>query len=264
MDLAIKQIISTLLLLPASPLLLATLGIWLLWRSSRAQRQIGLSLLVVALVTLWVASTEGLVRIALRQVEAPWKPYAPWKPSVNAPAQAVVVLGGGRDLGAHEYGGAGASSASVMRLRYGIHIARPLGLPVMFTGGSGEPGVTDAPELSEASLAAVTAERDLRYPLKWVEGRSRDTAENARLSAALLKPRDAGGLKTVVLVSDAWHMPRAVRWFEREGFVVQPAPMGFKADHPLTYRNWLPSAEALATSNRLLREQLGQAWQALR
>jgi uncharacterized SAM-binding protein YcdF (DUF218 family) len=273
MDLAIKQIISTLLLLPASALLLAGAGGWLLWWAASARstgpaparyRRLGAALLGLCLAVLWLASTEAVHRTALRMVEAPWKAYAPWVPKPGAPAQAVVVLGGGRELAAHEYGGPSVSLGSLARLRYGIHIARAHQLPVLFTGGSSDPGVGELPELSEAALAAQVAEREFRYPLRWVESRSRDTQENASLSAAMLRPGEPGGVRTIALVTDVWHMPRAVRWFERVGFVVQPAPMGFKADRPLTYRDWLPSADVLGSTNRLLREALGQAWQALR
>jgi uncharacterized SAM-binding protein YcdF (DUF218 family) len=263
MDLAIKQIISTLLLLPASALILAALGLGLATRRNKAWQRLGVALAATSLTVLWLGSTPMVMNSALRSVENDWQV---WQANPERPAEAVVVLGGGRNIGAREYGGASVSGASLQRLRYGIHLAKANRLPVMFTGGNADPGTAQDPALTEAALAQRVARDDFGFPLRWVEATARDTQENAQAAAALLKPRASatGGIRTIVLVTDVWHMPRAVRWFEQEGFLVQPAPMGFAAEADTSFRHWLPSADALAVSNRLLRELLGRAWQALR
>lgn len=63
-----------------------------------------------------------------------------------------------------------------------------------------------------------------RLPL---EGRSRDTRENARLSFELARPGPGG---TWVLVTSAMHLPRAVGVFEAAGWNVGPYPI----DHRTT------------------------------
>lgn len=89
--------------------------------------------------------------------------------------------------------------------------------------------------------------------------RVRNTAEEARAIAALL-PRGA----SVVLVTSAFHLPRAVRLFEREGLRVLPFPVDFQASgawagsplrDPL---QWLPSSSGLESSSRALREAIGR------
>ena len=65
--------------------------------------------------------------------------------------------------------------------------------------------------------------------VQWVESASRDTAENAAYSAAILK---AAGITRVALVSHAWHLRRAVPLFERQGLDVMAAPTGFTTGPP--------------------------------
>jgi len=58
-----------------------------------------------------------------------------------------------------------------------------------------------------------------------VEDRSRTTAENAVYSKELAKPREG---ERWLLVTSAWHMPRAVGVFEKIGFPVTPYPVDFR------------------------------------
>lgn len=89
--------------------------------------------------------------------------------------------------------------------------------------------------------------------------RVRNTAEEARMVASML-PRGS----SVVLVTSAFHMPRARRLFERAGLQVIPYPVDFQArgawaGHPLADPlNLLPSAGGLESSSRALREALGR------
>lgn len=99
----------------------------------------------------------------------------------------------------------------------------------------------------------------------WLESESRNTYENAANARALLQPM---GIKRVILVTSAAHMPRSVAIFEKQGFDVIPAP----ADFTVTQAGWeklksgglatqllavLPSAENLALTTRVLKEYLG-------
>ena len=99
----------------------------------------------------------------------------------------------------------------------------------------------------------------------WLEPDSRNTYENALNSRIML---DARGIRRVVLVTSAAHMPRSVALFERQGLEVIPAP----ADFRVTQAGWqmltsgspeaqmvglLPSAENLAITTSALKEYLG-------
>ena len=105
-------------------------------------------------------------------------------------------------------------------------------------------------------------EREFAVKVRWQEGESRNTAENASLSAAILR---AAGIRRVVLVTQAFHMPRAARLFRAAGLEVVPAPTHFKTAgrSPLGPLDLLPQSNALRNSYFALHEWLGIAWLAL-
>ena len=67
-------------------------------------------------------------------------------------------------------------------------------------------------------------EQEFNVPVRWTEDRSRNTHENAQLSAAILK-RD--GVKRVVLVMHGFDIRRARAEFVAAGIDVVPAPTQF-------------------------------------
>ncbi len=171
----------------------------------------------------------------------------------NAP-QAIVVLGGGRYTEAPEYGGDTVNSDALVRLRYAARLHRQTGLPILVTGGA----LFDE-RAAEAELMSEALTRDFNVPVKWTEVRSRDTAENALYTRELLR---AAGIKRVYLVTQAYHMRRAVQAFVHVGLDPVPAPTGFTTLDRSDYRvfGYLPSANALRNSSRALHERAGYWW----
>jgi uncharacterized SAM-binding protein YcdF (DUF218 family) len=250
-----KQVFSALLLPPALMLLGAGWGLLLLRGKHRRK---GVWLIAVMLMLLWGLSCEALVRIAYRRVESQWPVWTAQR-FEKTPAQAIVVLGGGGEKGAMEYGGVSINARSAARLMYGLRLSKQTSLPVLYSGGNADPGTSNASELTEAAAAQRLAQEVFGAELRWAETQSRDTHENAVYTAQMLKPQ---GIKRIVLVTHAWHMQRAVRYFEQEGFEVQPAPMGFVGGGETTPREWLPSADGILMTYHLWREQLGLLQQA--
>jgi len=69
----------------------------------------------------------------------------------------------------------------------------------------------------------------------------------------------------ILLVTSAFHMPRAERLFERQGFRVEAFPVDFKVrDKTLTPMDFLPSPQALQMTDVLVREYLGRLYYQLR
>ncbi len=244
----LKPILSTLVLPPASLLLLVMLGLLLGTR----KKVIGLLLAFAAAGGLWLLSCHAVaVWLALNLLPQ----YAPLSAAAlkASPVQAIVVLGGGVHPVAPEYGEAQAAAAAAMRLRYGAWLARQTGLPVGFAGGVGW-GASDAQTLPEGEVARRAALQDNGLTLRWIDSQSRDTAENARfLRPLLLKDK----VQRIALVTHAWHMPRSVNAFERAGFTVTAAPMGFILPSSNRMLEWLPSGGGLDASRVVLREWLG-------
>ena len=169
-------------------------------------------------------------------------------------AQAIVVLGSGLNIAAEEYGGDTANDRSLVRLRYGATLARRYHLPVLVSGG-----LPRTAQRTEADAIADILEQEFGVPVRWRETQSRDTADNARMSKQIL---NAAGIQRIVLVTQAFHMPRARRMFESAGLEVLPAPTDFKShsENTLTLLDWLPQAKALHNSYYALHEWLGITW----
>src|SRR5258707_817729 len=80
----------------------------------------------------------------------------------------------------------------------------------------------------------------------WVEDRAANTAENATYSAAILKN---AGVSSVVLVTDAYHMPRALALFRATGLATIPAPTEFPNLHGSSPTAFIPRMSALEESH---------------
>lgn len=206
---------------------------------------------VLAFIVLYPLSTQFVADGLLW-----WLEPAPRDPAADPGGQAIVVLGGGTYFRAPEYGSDTVSPRTLARLRYAARLHRTLGKPLLAAGGAprGNP-------VPEAELMKRVLERDFMVPVQWVEGRSANTLENARLSRPVLK---AAGIERIYLVTHAWHMRRARLAFEGAGFKVIPAPTGYATRYELTVLDFLPDARALEDSSRFFREVFGLGWYYLR
>jgi uncharacterized SAM-binding protein YcdF (DUF218 family) len=253
-----KPVISALLLPPVPFLLLALVGARMMfWR-----RGVAWLVLLLSCAGIWLSCSMAVghwLQLHLLQppVALSQDQVNELRKSVTAGRKAaIVVLGGGREALAPEYGVTNLLPSSLARLHYAHWLARQTNAPLLYSGGVawGEPvGV------AEAEAAARISERDYGRPLKWQEGDSRDTRENAARSVALLKP---AGVTEIVLVTHGWHMKRALRAFDAEiqraegGMHVTPAPMGL-GNAERGVRAWLPSAGGYRQVNQVLHEAFG-------
>ncbi len=245
--------LSALLLLPLNLVFVATLGFVL----RRRWAHVGLGLTWGALALLLVLSTQAGARLLLAPLEAPFVAKSQQSAvAANAP-QAIVVLGGGRLRQAPEYGGADVPSLEALsRLRHAARLQRQTGLPLLVTGGQ-----PDAATTSEAQIMAQVLQQDFAVPVRWLETKSNNTAENAIFSAAILHPLQ---IKRIWLVTDAVHMRRAQQMFRYHGFETMAAPTTFMAQGPLRFIDFVPHARELARSNYALHEWIGLLWYRLR
>lgn len=248
-----KPLLSALLLPPVPFLLLVLAGARLMFR----RRLLAWLLVLLGVAGLWLMTTSGIGKLMLNSVIKP--PPVLGTPEIaelkRAPRTAIVVLGGGRRVLAPEYGVASLNARSAERLRYGLWLARETQLPVAFSGGVGHAA---KPGLSEADIAARIAERDFGRPLRWLENTSRDTRENALRTVALLQPQ---GIETLVLVTNAEHMARALHNFEQAAqgkkLKIVAAPMGGPASLHYESWDWLPSLRGFEMTWIALHEWLG-------
>lgn len=246
----VNTFIGAVLLPPLDLLLVAMAGLLLRKRWPRA----GMALCIAALLTLLGMSTGGGARLLAATLEQRATPLASAR---AAGAQAIVVLGGGRVKEAPEYGGRDVPNQyTLSRLRYGARLHRETGLPLLVTGG-----MPDGSSESEAAIMARSLREDFLVPVKWLEQTSDNTAQNAQLSAKLLQQ---DGVRKVLLVTDAMHMPRAQLVFAQTGLEVVPAPTTFFSRGGWSIKAFVPNGENLALSHYALHEWIGMAWYRIR
>ena len=242
----IRYFFKQLILPPGGLLLLLLVGWWLRRRAPR----LAACCFVLGFAGLWLMSLPVTVEWAAWALERePALEHRQWR-SLNRQAQAIVVLGAGREQADPGWGADQPSHIALERLRYASRLAKASELPVLASGGLhyGKPP-------SEARLAAEAMQQDFDTRVFWLEERSRTTWENALYSAEMLK---AAGIQRIVLVTSAAHMPRS-RWsFEQQGLDVIAAPVGFLGvPHGRPFGGWLPETKAVWQSGMLLNEAVG-------
>jgi uncharacterized SAM-binding protein YcdF (DUF218 family) len=209
-------------------------------------RRCGLALGLFSAVCLYAFSTPLVATLLLRQLENQVPPTT----RDPANAQAIVVLSGT----IHHGDGAGVpdevGSLTLERLQRGAAAARQYRLPIMVSGGP----IGDS-HATLADLMAQSLQGDFGVAVKWREEESQTTFENARFVAAMLKPEN---IHTVILVTQPWHMPRAIWAFQHEGLDPIPLPTARTfLRMPIDAAMVLPQSASLADSFYALHEMIG-------
>lgn len=236
------------LVLPPTSLVAATLlGVVLLKR----QRALAIALIAASQLLLLALSLPVVANALARTLEPP-----PVSAELLKGAQAIVILGGGRNRGAPEWGGETVKSYTLQRVRYGARLARETALPVYVTGGKPDGG-----EHAEGALMRDVLVREFNVPVRWIDTDANTTGENAAMAARDLKP---AGISRVALVTDAMHMPRSQRAFEQFGFEVIACPTAYAGQRPFRPSQLVPGVAALHLSSSALREWISQAYYRLR
>lgn len=238
----IKALLRALVLPPTGPLLLALAGVLLARRHPRTGRMLA----AAGVVALLALSMPVVGMLLLRTLDT----TPPLDLGRARDAQAIVVLGGGIRPNALEYGGDTLGRLTLERVRYGAHVARATGLPVLVTGGMRRDGA------AEAVLMRDALEHEFEVRVQWVEDRSRTTHENARMSAAILVP---AGVRRVVLVAHSMDMPRATAEFAAAGLETLPAPTVIPVAELESVLDFVPSLSGLTASYYALYEWLALA-----
>lgn len=218
---------------------------------ARWHRRGGRVLVCIGLVGLTVL---GLPAVAVSMIVA-LEQNLPVEPPPNAMPEAIVILGGdlmrnaGEPLALPGY-------LTLDRLRTGVELGRRTGLPILVTGG-----IVQEDRPAVATVMATSLRGDFQLPAKWVEDTSSDTWENASFSAGIL---DKQGIRSIYVVTQAWHMRRALLAFRHTGLVVTAAPTSMNPPIDLDPSDFLPHTSAWGLSYYALHEWIGCAWYATR
>lgn len=130
---------------------------------------------------------------------------------------------------------------------------------IIFTGGLSPWDDKALPEgvfLKSAAMASGIPEKDIL-----VSGPALNTEDEAREVRKLLD----GERPDILLVTSAFHMPRAKATFEKAGFAVREYPVDFKvAARDLSLDDFLPYPGALSLSDTAIRETIGRMYYAVK
>lgn len=214
--------------------------------------RLGWSAAGLGLAGLLILGFGPLGALLLRPLENRFPP-----PPADMPAPVgIVVLGGSTDETISDARDQVAVVDAATRLTAAVALARRYpDARLVFSGGSGTLLLhprTEAEDTRRLWVAMGVAPERIT-----LEDRSRNTDENARFTAALVRPEPGARW---LLVTSAYHMPRAVGLFRAAGFPVVPYPVDYRTADTST--DLLPPRELTAGLGRFdtaLREWVGLA-----
>jgi uncharacterized SAM-binding protein YcdF (DUF218 family) len=218
----------------------------MLWR-----KKLGVTLLFLTVALLWVSSTSAVSSYLIASLE---RQYLPIPVSKSPKADAIVILGGG--VGAAESPRIEVDLTDASdRILHAARLYKAGKAPLIIaTGGANAWLGNKTPE-------AFTMDKLLR---EWgipknaivTEQKSLNTYQNAVNTKRLLKQKN---LKTVLLVTSASHMPRALATFRSAGIDAIPSPTDYKIvnQEKFVVLSLLPDIGALGGTAQALKEYLG-------
>jgi len=197
--------------------LIAAAGVVLVFtRFARAGRWLA----VLGVVLIGIAGLSPFGNALILPLE---QRFPAWDASRGAP-DGIVVLGGAIGPAMSAARGEPSLNESAERMTAVADLARRYPTArILFSGGDGSLMADSSPE----TKYALPLFESFGIPGKRIEleGRSRNTAENAAFSKAMADPKPGARW---LLVTSAHHMPRSVGCFRRAGFAVEPYPVDWR------------------------------------
>jgi uncharacterized SAM-binding protein YcdF (DUF218 family) len=176
---------------------------------------------LIALAILGLSPVGNALIIPLEQRFPPWD-------DTRGPPDGIVVLGGGITPDVSAARNEVALNEAAERVTAAVALARRYPeARIVYSGGS---GALIFREGSEAAFAVRLFESLGIPPARIIaEEQSRDTVENAVFSLLLAMPKPG---ERWLLVTSAYHMPRAIGVFRRAGFPVEAYPVDWRTRGP--------------------------------
>lgn len=174
---------------------------------------------------LLIAGLSPLCYIILAPLEDRFPAFA----EDGRPVTGIIVLGGGVEAGLSSARRQVIVNDAGERPIYFADLARRYPQArLVFSGGSGslrEGSISEADMVSRyGDILGLPRSRLI------LENFSRNTRENAAFSAQLVQPKPG---ERWLLVTSAWHMPRAVGCFRKAGFDVTAFPVDYRSRGPV-------------------------------
>ncbi|MBW4649309.1 MAG: YdcF family protein [Kastovskya adunca ATA6-11-RM4] len=220
--------------------------------------------IVLALVVLLVAGNGWASNALVRSLE--WQ-HIPKGELPNA--EAIVILGGATKSQLPPRPGVDLSEEGD-RVFYGAQLYREGKAPIVIASG-GRISWRGSGSSESADMAEILQVLGVPTSAIVQDPTSLNTYQNAVNVKRILTEQ---GIRRVLLVTSAMHMPRSLMIFQRQGIEAIPAPTDFLVSEQdveesdrsreATLLNLLPDAERLQRTTRALKEYVGTAVYRLR
>jgi uncharacterized SAM-binding protein YcdF (DUF218 family) len=213
-------------------------------------RRLASWLVVTSVVLLAVAGLSPLGNILILPLE---QRFPPWDPS-RGPPTGIVVLGGAITPDVSAARGVVALNEAAERITVTAELAhRYPDARIIYTGGS---NALMFDRIAEAPFAVRELEAlGVAHDRITAEEQSRNTVENAVFSRLIAQPKPG---EVWLLVTSAYHMPRAIGVFRAAGFPVEAYPVDWRTRGPIDETALFGSlSEGLARTDTAAHEWIG-------
>ncbi len=171
------------------------------------------------------------------------------------PVDGIVILGGSEDARVAQGRGFHALNEFAERMTEAAALARRYPqAKVLFTGGSTE--ILRQPTIEADAAGAVLRDLGIGADRLLIERSARNTAENAAFAKQLADPKPG---EQWLLVTSAYHMPRAVGLFRKVGFDVEPWPVDYRTAGRADAWMLFATSDRWAQAARFRRQGMGGA-----
>jgi uncharacterized SAM-binding protein YcdF (DUF218 family) len=213
----------------------------------------GRRLLIASVAALAIAGFSPLGNWLIYPLEAR---FPPWDASRGAP-DGIIVLGGAIDPDRSAAAGRAVFTQAADRIFAAAALARRYpNARILLSGGNAN--LLSQDSAKEADYAASVLESlGIARGRLLLEQRSRNTRDNAEFSKAVANPNSG---ERWLVVTSAYHMPRSIGLFRKEGFAVEPYPVDWRAGGGTNLLTFFPvSLEGLQRTDTAVREWMGLA-----
>jgi len=178
----------------------------------------------------------------------------------GSPIAGIVVLGGAEDSRANPPRELAGLNEAAERMTEAVALARRFPVARLVLSG-GSAGLLASAPPEAASMGRLLAALGVARERITLETRSRDTYENAVFTKRLVNP---GAGERWLLITTAWHMPRAMGCFRQAGFAVEPWPVDYRTSGRIEVWRNSGIPEGLRQMDFIMREYAGLAMYYLR
>jgi uncharacterized SAM-binding protein YcdF (DUF218 family) len=214
------------------------------------KRKSSLILLSISIVLFLLCSTAYLPEYLANKLEKKYPPFTLQNNFPDSEKVLIIVLGSGYTLDKRLPANAQIGLCALGRLAEGIRIHRLIKNSVIICSGYSSLGLETQAQVTKRAAVVLGVEANKLETLNLPSTTQQEASELGRLY---------NKKSTLIIVTDALHMPRAIRLFKTAGFNPIAAPTNYKINEGPFQEGikWWPSFDRIGLMNYVIHEWLG-------